>query len=770
MRTRILLALFVTISITGFATNKFTISGFVKDASNGEELIGATIYLKENEKGTITNVYGFYSLTVPEGDYTIQYSYLGYNSQEFSVKLNKSLVQDIELTENSEHLEEVVITAEQEDHNIKSTEIGVFKISPKDISAVPVLFGEKDLMKTIQLMPGVKSAGEGSSGFNVRGGSPDQNLILLDEATVYNASHLLGFFSVFNSDAIKDVKMIKGGGPAEYGGRLSSVLDIKMKEGNMKDYSVSGGLGLISSRLTVEGPIVEDKGSFIISGRRTYLDLFLGLASDESLSKSQLYFYDLNMKANYKINDKNRIYLSGYFGRDVFGYDEMMGIDWGNATGTIRWNHLFNDKLFLNSSFIYSNYNYDISSDLGDDEMNIESGISDINLKEDFSYYINPQNTLRFGTNITYHSFVPGEVSGNEAFNSYNQDNDYAYEAAAYISHELRLSEKLKFEYGLRYSMFFVTGPGDVYKYDDNNNVVDTTTYNTNELIKTYGGFEPRFAATYTLNNKSSIKLAYSRNRQYLHLLSNSTSGTPMDAWIPSSNIVEPEIADQISIGYFRNFLNNKIETSIEVYYKDMQNQLDYENGTDLFLNPHIESQIVTGHGRSYGAELLIKKNSGKLTGWLSYTYSKTEKRFDEINDGGWYPTKYDRTHDVSIVGMYQFNPKWNVSATWVYNTGDAVTFPSGKYNIEGQIVSYYTERNGYRMPDYHRLDLGVTYTKQKKKGREANWNFSLYNAYGRENAYTITFQESESDPNVTEAVQLSLFKWIPSITYNFKF
>lgn len=770
MKKGILLALFTIVLLNGFAQNKYTISGYIKDASNGEELIGATVYISELQKGAMTNVYGFYSITVPEGNYTVQYSYIGFNPQEFSIILNESKSRNIELKLNSQQLEEVVIKAQKDDYNIRSTEMGVVKLSPNDISAVPVLFGEKDLLKTLQLMPGVKSSGEGSSGFNVRGGSADQNLILLDEATVYNASHLLGFFSVFNSDAIKDVQLIKGGGPAEYGGRLSSVLDIKMKEGNMKDYSVSGGLGLISSRLNIEGPIVEDKGSFIISGRRTYLDLFLGLSSDESMSNTQLYFYDLNLKANYRINDKNRIFLSGYFGKDVFGFDNMMGIDWGNATGTIRWNHLFNDRLFLNSSLIYSNYTYNINSDIGDNELAIKSGISDINLKEDFTYYINPQNTLKFGVNITHHTFIPGEVSGNDDFNSYDQENDYAYESAVYISDEFSLSEKLKFEYGLRYSLFMVTGPGDIYTYDDNNNIIDTKTYKSNEIIETYRGFEPRFAANYTLNKTNSIKFAYSRNRQYLHLLSNSTSGTPMDAWIPSSNIVKPEIADQVSLGYFRNFLNNKIETSVEIYYKDMQNQLDYENGADLFLNPYIESQIVSGEGRSYGAEFLIKKNTGKFTGWLSYTYSKTEKRFDEVNDGSWYPTKYDKTHDISIVGMYQFNPKWNVSASWVYNTGNAVTFPSGKYEIEGQTVSYYTERNGYRMPDYHRLDIGATYTKQKKKGREASWNFSLYNAYGRENAYTIIFQESESDPNATEAVQLSLFKWIPSITYNFKF
>ncbi|PLX22912.1 MAG: hypothetical protein C0597_01675 [Marinilabiliales bacterium] len=747
-----------------------TISGYVKNSANGEELIGATIYIQDLNIGTSTNVYGFYSLTVPEGYYSVQYSYIGFKASEIIVDLNQSKKLNVEIIENTLEIDEVVVKARRKDHNIKSVEVGSFKITPKEIAAVPILFGEQDLMKTIQLMPGIKSAGEGSSGFNVRGGGTDQNLVILDEATVYNASHLLGFFSVFNSDAIKDVKMIKGGGPAEYGGRLSSVLDIKMNEGNMRKHEVSGGLGLISSRLTLQGPIVKEKGSFIISGRRTYIDLFFPLFSDESASNTKLYFYDLNMKANYIINEKNRIYMSGYFGRDVFNFDDVFGFDWGNATGTIRWNHLFSDKLFLNSSLIISNYDYDLNMNVDEFKMSIYSGINDMNIKEDFSYYINPKNTLKFGANAIYHTFRPGEISGNENFNSFVLEKDYAYEIAGYISHELKLINNLQLDYGLRYSLFMVMGPGDVYSYDADNNVTDTISYKSNEIIKTYGGLEPRFAATYSLNNKSSVKLAYSRSRQNLHLLSNSTAGTPMDAWIPSSSIVKSGIADQISIGYFRNFNDNQIETSVEIYYKDLKNQIDFENGANLFFNPHIESQIVFGKGRSYGAEFLIKKTSGKLTGWIGYTYSKTEKKFDEVNNGSWYPTKYDRLHDVSIVGMYQFNKKWNMSATWVYYTGNAVTFPSGKYEIEGNTVGYYTERNGYRMPDYHRLDIGATYTKQKKKGREASWNFSLYNAYGRKNAYSIRFQESEADPTKTEAVRMTLFTWVPSITYNFKF
>ncbi len=754
------------------AQEKHTISGYVKDASTGEELIGATIYFNELKAGGATNVYGFYSLTVPSGKYNLKYSFIGYKPQTIQIDFNKSLKQNIELSPATSTINEIVVNGEAVDNNIKSTEMGIVKINPKEIKAIPVIFGEQDILKTIQLMPGVNSAGEGNSGFYVRGGTADQNLILLDEAPVYNASHLMGFFSVFNSDAIKDMKLYKGNAPAEYGGRLSSVLDVKMNEGNSKELSVSGGLGLISSRLTVEAPIVKDKGSFIISGRRTYADVFLNFSSDEMQKNTILYFYDLNMKANYRFNENNRIFLSGYFGRDVFGFSDRMGFDWGNATATLRWNHLFNDKLFLNSSLIYSNYNYVISISGFDNLIDIQSGIKDINLKEDFTYFISPENTLKFGFNSIYHTFMPGEVtvSDDSFVNSKIIDEKYSFESAAYISHEFDVSNLLKLNYGLRYSMFNVIGPGNVYSFNDEDEILDTTSYNSGDKIKNYGGFEPRISANYILNEKSSVKASYTKNYQYIHLLSNSTSSSPTDLWLPSSSIIEPQISDQIALGYFRNFYNNKFETSVEIYYKNMQNQIDYQNGADILLNEKVESQLVFGEGRSYGIELFVKKKFGKLNGWIGYTLARTERTFDEINNGDWYPAKQDRTHDISIVGIYELNKRWTFSATWVYNTGNAVTFPSGKYMVDGLTIPLYTDRNGYRMPDYHRLDIGATIISKKTKKYESSWNFSVYNAYARKNAYSIDFRENENDPTKTEAVRLALFQIVPSITYNFKF
>ena len=755
-----------------FAQQKHTISGYIKDAETGEELIGASIVVKELKSGSITNVYGFYSVTIPKDKYTIEYRYIGYKTQSTDINLVKSIKKDIELSPLSTSLEEVVITSEANDKNIKSTEMGIVKINPKEIFAIPVLFGEQDILKTIQLMPGVQSAGEGNSGFYVRGGGVDQNLILLDEAPVYNASHLLGFFSVFNSDAIKDMKLFKGNAPAEYGGRLSSVLDVKMNDGNSKRFSTSGGIGLISSRLTVESPIVKDKGSFIISGRRTYADLFLNFSSNELQKSTTLYFYDLNMKANYRIGENDRVFLSGYFGRDVFGFSDKMKFDWGNTTTTLRWNHLFNDRLFLNSSLIYSKYNYVIGFSGMGDLIDITSGIKDYNLKEDFQYFINPKNTLKFGFNCIYHTFMPGEINADiEGFvNNKIIDKKYALENAAYISHKYDISNLMKITYGLRYSNFTVIGPGNVFSYNENDEIIDTSSYNNNEIIKNYGYLEPRISTSYMLNEKSSIKASYARNAQYIHLLSNSTSSSPTDLWLPSSSITEPQICDQFALGYFRNFKNNTFETSVEIYYKDMQNQIEYQNGADILLNEKVESQLVFGIGRAYGVELFIKKKTGKLNGWIGYTLSRTEKAFDEIDEGNWFPAKQDRTHDISIVGMYNLNKKWTFSATWIYNTGNAVTFPSGKYEVEGLTISLYSDRNGYRMPDYHRLDIGATYTNKKKKRYESSWNFSVYNAYARKNAYSIDFRENENDPTKTEAVRMALFQIVPSVTYNFKF
>ena len=650
--------------------------------------------------------------------------------------------------------------------------MGVEKLDMKEIKYIPVLFGEQDVLKTLQLLPGIQSAGEGNSGFFVRGGAADQNLILLDGATVYNASHLLGFFSVFNSDAIKDVTIYKGEEPAEYGGRLASVVDVKMNDGNDKKFGVNGGIGLISSRLTIDGPIKKEKGSFIISGRRTYADMFLLLSKDTTINKARLYFYDLNLKANYQINDKNRVYLSGYFGQDVLGFGTQFGINWGNATGTLRWNHLFSEKLFCNTSVIFSNYAYRININFGGSNINIISRIQDYNLKQDYEYFINSKNKLKFGFNSIYHQIIPGAITADNTskISSLHLPNKFGLENAIYISQEYKPFKKFAFEYGARLASFSLIGPGDIYTYNDDGTTHDTTTYRSGQNVKTYINLEPRASANYIINDKNSVKASYGRNTQNLHLISNSTSGNPTDLWIPSSNNVKPEISDQVSLGYFRNFKENMYEFSSEVYYKNMQNQVDYKNGAQLNFNATIESQLLYGKGRAYGLELLMKKKYGRFNGWISYTLSRTERQIAGINNGNYYPSKQDRTHDISIVGIYEMSPKWTFSATWVYYTGNAVTFPSGKYEVAGQVINYYTERNGYRMPAYHRLDLGATWQRKKTAKFESSWNFSVYNAYARENAYSITFQTDPNDATRTQAVQTTLFRIVPAITYNFKF
>lgn len=766
---------------------KFTLSGTLKDASSGEDLIGARVMVVELPgTGAITNEYGFFSLTLPKGTYTIKYKSLGFVSGSFTVELTQNVRKDLEIQPEGKTLTKVDVTAEKLDENVTSAEMGVDKLSMSDIENIPVLFGERDPLKTLQLLPGVKSAGEGNAGFYVRGGGADQNLVLLDGAPVYNASHLLGFFSVFNADALKDIKLYKGAAPAEFGGRLSSVLDIRMKEGNMKRFAMSGGIGLISSKLTLEAPIVKDKGSFIISGRRTYADLFLKLSNNPNAQESVLYFYDLNAKANYKLGKKDRLFISGYFGRDNFGFADQFGFDWGNATGTMRWNHIYNDKLFGNMSFVFSNYNYKIKFGSNDETFEIGSQIQDFNLKKEFDWFINENHTLSFGANVIHHTFKPGEIDTGPGIDFVLNDVEqgYSIESAVYVSNEHKIGKRITLVYGLRGTNFTQIGPGEIYTFDINGDITDTNTYDKWEPVQTYWGLSPRFSSNFMLDEHSSIKAGYSRSFQYLHLISNSTAASPTDIWLPSSNNIKPQISDQYSIGYFRNFLDNQLEFSTELYYKDMRNVIDYRDGAEVTLNPTVEGELLFGVGRAYGAEILLKKRRGKFTGWVSYTWSKTEKKFTEINNDTWFPARQDRTHDVSIVGMYNINDQFTVSATWVYYTGNAVTFPSGKYEIDGQIVNYYTERNGYRMPDYHRLDLGMTFyhkkfkeitdpdtgeKKQVPKKWLSSWNLSVYNAYARENAYSITFQENE-ETGQTEAVQLALFKIIPSISYNFEF
>lgn len=757
---------FLFLSSTALAQN-FTISGSVIDAETGEDLLGATIVLKGTTTGAISNTYGFYSLSLPKGKHEINYSFIGYKTITKEVSLTKDLTFNIKLVPDNSLLKEVVITAERNDENIRAAEMGIEKLSMNQLEKIPVLFGEKDVLKTIQLLPGISATSEGSSGFTVRGGSPDQNLILLDGAPVYNASHLMGFFSVFNSDALKDVTVYKGGIPANFGGRASSVIDISMKDGNNQKISASGGLGLISSRLTVEGPIIKDKMSFIVSGRRSYAD-FIGQATNLLDDDMDLYFYDLNAKVNYKINEKNRIFLSGYFGKDVFGFGSAFGMDWGNTTGTLRWNHLFSKKLFSNTTLIYSNFDYGFK--VGDD-VNMSSGIEDYGFKQDFTWYLNPQNTIKYGFSSTHHSFNPGLLTfENDDSQEVVLDKKQGLESAIYISNNQKIGGLFSAEYGLRLSTFNQLGAGWANTYNDENEIADSVYFDKGEIMQTYFEYEPRVSLSYLLNESSSVKASYNRMAQYLHLLSNSTSGQPTDTWMPSSTNLKPQVVTQYSLGYFKNFNKNKFEFSIEGYYKDMDNVVDYKDGTDIMLNENIEAYVLSGIGRSYGLEFYLKKKYGKFTGWVSYTLSRTERKIDGINNNEWYLAKYDKTHDISIVGTYQINKKMSISATWVYYTGNAVTFPSGKYEYENSTIPYYTERNGYRMPNYHRLDLNFHLDGKTRKRFETGWDFSVYNAYNRYNAYSISFQESESNPGSTEAVKLSLFGIVPSVSWNFKF
>jgi hypothetical protein len=767
--------LFISINLLAFSQNKYTISGSIKDASKGEELINAIVKVKGQNLGARSNEYGFYSLTLPEGNYTFVITASGYVNQELVVDLKANVSMDFSLevqkTEKTLEVKEVTVSGIKQDLNVKDPVMGVERLDPKEIAKIPVLLGEKDIIKTIQLLPGVKSAGEGNSGYFVRGGGADQNLILLDEAPVYNATHLLGFFSTFNSDAIKDAVLYKGNQPANLGGRLSSVLDIKMNEGNNKRYNVSGGLGLISSRLNVEGPIVKDKSSFLITGRRTYVDVFLK-ASDR-FKDNILYFYDLNAKLNYKISKKDRIYLSGYFGRDVLGVGESFGIDWGNATGTLRWNRIVSEKLFSNTSFIYSSYDYNISIAAGNVDFDILSKIRDLNFKQEFQYFANTRNKIKFGANIIRHSLTPGQIEANSSaginFEKLRPTN--SLENSAFITNDWSANENITVNYGLRVSAFSLLGNGsNLYSYDADGKVTDTMVYKQNELYKTYFNFEPRFSFSWAYSKTASFKAAFARNAQNIHLISNSSAASPTDVWLATSLNVKPELANQYSVGWFKNFAENMYEFNVETYYKTLENQIDYRNGANTQANELLEGELLYGIGRAYGVELILKKKQGKFTGWFGYTLSKTERKVDGINENEWYNARQDRTHDLSIVGIYDISPKLSVSALFVFYTGNAVTFPTGKYEIDGQTQFSFTERNASRMPDYHRLDLGVTWYRKNTEKFESSWNFSVYNAYARENAFTISFRENADDPSKTEAVQTALFKIIPAITYNFKF
>ncbi len=759
----------------GDKPKRFSINGKIRDLHSGEALMGATIFIRELKTGAVSDFYGNYSLTLNEGNYTLVFSYIGYSTIEKKIELSKDLKVSLELDPKEHQLNEVVITSEKNDKNVVKPEMSTFRMDIKTIQRIPSLMGEVDIIKAIQLLPGVQSVGEGSSGFSVRGGAPDQNLILLDEATVYNASHLMGFFSVFNNDAIKDVKLYKGDIPANYGGRLASVLDVRMNEGNAKKFEINGGIGIIASRLTVEGPIVKDRSSFILSGRRTYADIFLPLSSNKALQNNKLYFYDLNAKINYRINDNNQVFLSGYFGRDVFK-NGFAGMKWGNETATIRWNHLFTKQLFSNFSFIYSNYLYNLGTPAGNNNsFDWNSNLRDLGLKADFSYYLNTKNTIRFGASVIYHMFNPGEAKGTgeeTVFADVKVPNNYAIETGVYGNNEQKIGDHFTVKYGLRFSMFQNIGPGTVFHYDSSYTATDSTIYNSGVIYNTYIGIEPRLGLLYDFNSIHSIKASYARTNQYLQLAQNSTVGTPLDIWFPSSPNVKPQIADQIAIGYFRNFRRNTIETSVEAYYKWMQNVVDFKDFAQLLLNNKLEGEIRSGKAWSYGIEFLVRLNETKFNGWISYTYSRSFRQINEINSNNPYPAPYDKPNNISIVLNYVISKRFTVSANWVYATGAPVTFPTGRAEIGGKIVPIYSDRNQYRYQDYHRLDLSLSFFSKVKPGRKFNWdlNFSVYNAYNRHNTWSINFTQDNVDPNITYAEKVYLFGIIPSLTFNFHF
>ena len=773
---------FLLYSFSLLSQNKYTISGYVQEAASGENLIGVSIYNKASQKGTTSNQYGFYSITLEEGSYTIIYSFIGLNTSTKKITLNKNIRLNVSLSEKSILSEEVIVTGEKLDKNVSSSNMSQAKLEVENIKQLPVILGEIDVLKSAQLLPGIQSGGEGNSGLYVRGGGPDQNLILLDEAVVYNAAHLFGFFSVFNADAIKDINIIKGGMPAEYGGRLSSVLDITMKDGNNKKYETDGGIGLLSSRLTIQGPVQKNKSSFIISGRRTYVDVLSKpfMSTDNAFNGSGYYFYDLTTKVNYRLSDKDRLFLSGYFGRDVFRFtnsDNDIGIKipWGNATTSLRWNHLFNDKLFMNTSLIFSDYRFEFNIAQSDFELKIFSGINDWNTKVDFLYQPNPRHTIKFGTNYTYHEFTPGNASGRSGDVVFEPDEifkQYSNEGALYLSDDFEVSDALKVHAGLRYSSFQHSGYISFRDYVKNDFTGSTDNYRH---------IEPRLSFRYKLSTTSSIKGAYTQNYQYIHLASTSSVSLPTDLWVPSSSEIEPKFADQYALGYFKNLKDNMYETSIEAYYKEMTNLLEYKEGVlpEDNTNSNSDDAFAFGDGDSYGVEFLLKKNKGKTTGWIGYTLSKTTKYFEEVNAGVAFPAKYDRRHDLSITATHKLSDKWTLSSVFVYATGNAITLPTERYVIGGNIYTEYTSRNGFRMDPYHRLDIGATYTPKKKKRFQSSWNFSIYNVYSRKNPYFIYFalepndgeEGSFEEGNVTpKAYQVSIFPILPSVTWNFNF
>ncbi len=784
--------LLLFIAFSTFGQEKFTISGAITEKKSNETLIGVNILFPELNKGVVTNEYGFYSITLPKGNYKLLISYVGYNSISKTIVLTEDNKLNFQLTESSEVLDEIVLEQDVEKLNISTPQMSINQLSSNTIKKIPAVLGESDVLKAITLLPGVTNGGEGASGFNVRGGASDQNLILLDESIIFNSSHLFGFFSVFNPDAIKDLKLYKGGIPAKYGGRVSSVLDIYQKEGNSKEFHASGGIGIVSSRLLLEGPLRKDRGAFLVAGRTSYAHIFLPLVDSEN--DNTAYFYDLNAKLNYKINDNNNIYLSGYFGRDIFSISEAFKNTYGNTVLNLRWNHLFSDKLFSNLSLIYSDYFYGLELDFVGFEWN--SGIENFNFKYDFKHYLSDNFQLNYGVNNIYYTFNPGKIAPNRSdsgINSQQLIKKYANEFAVYLDAKHTLSEKLKLQYGLRLSNFTRLGQDELSTYDNDNAVLfnddfqiyeaaipaGTETFERSDVLKTFTNLEPRIALSYILNDQTSLKASYNRMTQYLHLISNTSSATPLDVWAPSGTFIKPQMLDQLAIGYFKNINNNAYTFESEVFYKDIKNRIDYIDGADLIANENIEQEILNGEARAYGLEVLLRKNKGKFKGWLAYTLSKSEQRTlgrtpeeTGINNGNWYNTAFDKTHDISLNGSYELNEKWSFSSNFVLQTGQPTNYPTAQIAFQDLVFPIYEgARNDERLPAYHRLDVSATLTPKKNKGRKwkAEWVFGIYNVYNRKNAASVSFSQNR-DTYTNEAIKTSIFGIIPSVTYNFKF
>lgn len=787
---------FLTLLLLPFissAQNKVTVSGYIKDASNGEALIGATVYSKELATGASTNVYGFYSLTVESGTYEFTYSYVGYATQIKTLTLTANTRIDLELVDEGKQLEEVVVRADKEQEGVKSLEMSTNRLDIKTITRIPAFMGEADVIKSLQQLPGVSTVGEGASGFNVRGGNVGQNLILLDEASVYNSSHMLGFFSVFNPDAVKDTKLYKGAIPAQYGGRIASLLDVRMKEGNSKKFEANGGIGTIFSRGAVEGPLFKGDGSFIVAGRRSYADVLARPFVDLLQDGGALNFYDVTGKINYNLNDRNRIFLSGYTGRDQFYFDKNQGFSWGNNTGTLRWNTIFNDRLFANFSTVFSQYDYSLRFGENDrDNFSWQSSIRNYTFRPSFSYFLNAENEISFGVEANYYTFEPANAYGtsNGARMDISLPEKYNLEAAVYIGNSQKLSKAIAIEYGLRFSHFTGFGPGSQYTYNDTipgvrKTPVDEATFNKGKVMTTYQNFEPRFSVKAELNDKSSLKASYTRMAQYLHLISNTTASNPLDVWTPSSNNIKPELGDQYALGYFRNLgTEQRYEFSVEAYYRNTRNQIDYIDGADLLINEFLEGDLLSGKGRAYGLEFFLQRKAGKLTGWIAYTLGRTELKVDGINRNQWYAARFDQTHNLKVSGFYDITSRWSASANFSFVSGTPTTFPTSRYMVQGMLIPHNANdsRNNLRLPAYHRLDLSFRLEgRTAKRNGKARWNsdywvFGVYNVYARKNPFSIYFTQgddrvAQGSPVNSEARQLAIIGTvIPSISYNFKF